>query len=197
MDKDIRIILIKEDGTITTLFSSLDTEIDNTIEIKKDESIEKLTEYYEQIKDLTYKKDDFMDKHLYYLKKYISDNMMEEFNNIRFNPLTCDDDLLLYFLLTEFGNVVFVNSAEHINIAAIPSVGMTDEQKSSIEKLESVMNKKTNWEIADNMHFEVQELGGKKYKSLNVGETRTGKFTDIKELGSENKNESEYNNRNI
>ena len=179
MDNDIRIIIINEQGNIVTIFSSENYKADNVIELPLDKYEENIDKYYETIKNKTYKADDFGDKHLIYLKDYLKNHYVNEFENIKIDPSKLMDDILLYFLLSEFNNVVLVNSSEHINIGVIPNVGITKEQIEALNKISNKFSDKINWSFADNMHFDIVESDGKKYKMLNVGDTKDGKLKNI------------------
>lgn len=171
MDNDLRIIIIKQNGNIIAIFSDENNECNNFIETN---SIEEIQSYYNQIRNKVHKDKGAKDKHLFYLKDYLKDNYVEEFSNIGINPQNINDDLLLYYFLSEFGNVVMVNSQEHINIAIIPNIGLNQEQSYSVKRINNLFDDSTKWEIADNMHFEIIEENNKKYKVLDIGETIQG-----------------------
>lgn len=171
MNEDLRIIIIKRNGNMVVIFSDENNECNNFIETN---SVEEVKKYYNKIKNRVYKNNDAKDKHLFYLKDYLKNNFIEEFSNISINPQSINDDLLLYYFLSEFGNAVMVNSSEHINIAIIPNSGLSYEQSYGIKEIDNLFVESAKWEIANNMHFEIIEENGQKYKVLDVGETVQG-----------------------
>lgn len=180
MSDDIRIVIIKENGNIVTIFSSENYVSDNVTELTMENYSEKIDKYYEQIKNKVYKDDDYGDKHLVYLKDYLKSNFKEEFESIKMDPSKISDDILLYFILSEFNNVVFVNSSEHINIAVLPYSGINSNQLYSMKLVSNKFDDSIRWSFADNMHFEIiKDRDGKKFRVLEVGETREGKMSDI------------------
>lgn len=179
MNADLRIIIIKQNGNMVVIFSCENNECDNVIET---DNVEEIKNYYDQIKDKVYKKKDSKDKHLFYLKDYLKNNFVEEFSSIGINPQNSDDDVLLYFLLSEFGNVILINSSEHVNLAIAPNVGLNNEQLSCIKNVDSLFDASTMWQIEDNMHFEIIEENGKKYKVLDYGDTVEGNLGYFEEI---------------
>lgn len=179
LENDIRIILIDENGNVDVIFSSDDESNKNTFKLNNIEDISKIYEYYNNIKNSVYKKNDNNDKHLFYLKQHINDNLKEEFNNIGVNANNINDDLLLYYYLSTLNYTVIINSSEHINIMVTSKNGISNNSENRLDDLKEIFNDNILWNLASNMHIEVFEENGFKYGALEVGETIDGKYEDV------------------
>lgn len=175
--KDLRIIVIKEDGSSDFIFSSNDQSNKNILYLNPSDSAEKILDYYESIKNKTYKKNNFNDKHLFYLKQYINNN------NIDIND--SNDDLMLYYNMSLLGNALLINSGEHNNIFIVPSKGVTEEQKNRFQDLCLIIPNNIKWEYAPNMHIETFKENDLTYGMLDIGETYLDTFNNIIENHNE------------
>lgn len=188
MKDDLRIVLIKENGNIISIFCSDDLKSRNVIEIDNSENINEIEEFYNiNVKnDIEIEKN--MDRHLFYLKDYLKNHFVDEFKSIGINPNTLTEDLVLYALLSELNNIVMINSDEHNNLLVVPYTGVNDKQIDSLEKSISLFDKNCVWSTSYDMHFENVEYGGKTFKQLSVGNEITGKLENfIDEIKKMNK----------
>lgn len=176
---DIRIMLIKDNGSMDIIFSSNDESNKNTCKLNRTDDINLINQYHNEIKNTVYTKNDNNDKHLFYLKQHIKDNMEEEFKKVRINPDIINDDLLLYYYISTMNYVILVNSFEHINIMVIPSFGISNEQLNRINDLKDIFPNNINWCLSNEMHIETFESDGKKYGTLEVGNVIEGKYEDV------------------
>lgn len=176
---DLRIMLIKDNGEIDIIFSSNDESNKNTCKINNDDDIDKMNDYYNQIKDNVYNKGDNKDKHLFYLKQHIKDNLEEQFKNIGVNPQNINDDLLLYYYMSTMNYVVLVNSSEHINIMVVPSNGLSNNQENRLNDLKGIFPNNIMWCLAHEMHIEVFEDNGHKYGTLELGDVIEGEYESV------------------
>ena len=161
------------------IFSSNDESNKNTCKLNSTDDINLINQYHNEIKNTVYTNDDNNDKHLFYLKQHIKDNMEEEFKKIRINPDIINDDLLLYYYMSTMNYVILVNSSEHINIMVIPSSGISNEQLNRINDLKDIFPNNINWCLSNDMHIETFESDGKKYGTLEVGNVIEGKYEDV------------------
>lgn len=174
---DIRIILINKSGDMNVIFSSFDMSNKNTCNLSVTDDINKINLFYKKVKDTVYKETDNNDKHLFYLKQHISDNLKNEFKNINIENI--NDDLLLYYYLSTMGYIVFINSLEHINIIVTPSDSISNEQENRLIDFNNFFEKNIIWNLANEMHIETFEDNGKKYGMLEVGNVIEGKYEDV------------------
>ena len=173
---DLRLILIDKEGKIDIIFSADDQSNKNSISLETNKSINSLFKEYELFKNNTYKKDDFGDKHLFYLKQYINDNNINVpgVDNIK-------DDLLLYYYMAINGYLIIVNSSEHMNIIITPNGDINDEQKRRLIELKDFFTDDIVFSYVNNMHIERFESNGKTYGTLDIGETKEGNYKSILE----------------
>lgn len=176
---DIRIMIIKDNGSMDVIFSSNDESNKNTCKLNSTDDINFINQYHNEIKNTVYTNDDNNDKHLFYLKQHIKDNMEEEFKKVRINPDIINDDLLLYYYISTMNYVILVNSSEHINIMIIPSSGISNEQLNRINDLKDIFPNNINWCLSNDMHIETFESDGKKYGTLEVGNVIEGMYEDV------------------
>lgn len=167
---DSRILIIKENGDIDIIFSSKDNSADNLLTLKENENVNKVFEYEKSIKGKTYQNKEIMERHLIYMKEYLKDHFVEEFKRMKINPAAYSSDVYLYYFLSELNNVVLINSGAHHNILVVPNVGMNEKELESLEKIKDIFPLDTYWDINEDMHFEIIEEHGQKYKILNIGE---------------------------
>ncbi|MBE6160583.1 MAG: hypothetical protein E7157_06035 [Lactobacillales bacterium] len=176
---DIRIILIKDNGDIQVIFSSNDESNKNTCTINNVDDIKMINEYHDKIKNVVYNKNDNNDKHLFYLKQHINDNLSNEFKKMGINPNNIKDDLLLYYYMSTMNYVVLVNSSEHINIMVTPSNGISNNQENRLDDLKNIFPNNILWCLSHEMHIEVFEENGHKYGTLELGDVIEGKYEDV------------------
>ena len=167
---DSRIAIIKENGDIDIIFSSKDNSTDNLLVLKKEENISKIFDFEKSIKDKTYQNKEIMERHLIYMKEYLKDHFVDEFKKMNINPLSFSSDIYLYYFLSQLKNVVLINSGAHHNILVVPNVGMNENELESLEKIKDIFPNDTSWDISEDMHFEIIEDHGQKFKILNPGE---------------------------
>lgn len=179
MNEDIRLVLINPEGELTVIFSNEDITSSNSVVVTKEENIDKISDYYDTIQDKKYKGEKFFDKHLTYLQSYLENNYVEEFKSVNYDPLNCSSDVLLYYFLSTFGVVVLINSSEHINAAIFQNDLVTDNQKDRIKECELLFNKQTCWDINGNVHFDIIEEDGKKYRILNYDDSISGDYRTL------------------
>lgn len=177
LENDFRIGIIKKDGCADIIFSSNEKECKNICHLDNNDNKISIQLFYDEIKDKTYKENDNNDKHLFYLKDYLKTNFVDEFKNIGVNPQMINDDLLLYYYLSSLGNVLVINSSEHINILITPSSnGITGKQFNQLENFITLFDNNTTWAHVPNMHIETFEQNGHKYGTLEVGDVVEGDF---------------------
>lgn len=168
---DLRLILIKDDGSLDMIFSADDESDKNTLHLDIADLSSGVILYHELIKDKTYNKDNCDDKHIFYLKQYIKRNNLDIKDS--------NDDLMLYYNLSNLGYIVLVNSKEHFNIFITPNNGITENQKNRLEDLNTIMPDNIKWEYAPNMHIETFKENNIVYGTLEIGETTIGSFNNI------------------
>ena len=168
---DLRLILIKDDGSLDIIFSADDESDKNTLHLDESETSNKIVSYYSLISDKTYDKNECSDKHLFYLKQYIKNN------NI--NVKDSNDDIMLYHNLSNLGYILLVNSNEHFNIFITPNYGITEEQKNRLEDLNAIIPDNIKWEYAPNIHIETFEENGIVCGFLDIGDTMNNSFNNI------------------
>lgn len=179
MSDKIKFVIIKDNGNIVTIFTSDNNFDDNIIEISADDSIDCVINYYESNKDRIRKDKDGCDNHIFYLRDYLKTHFQEEFKKMNIDPATINDDLYLYYLVSSLNNIVIVNSPSHTDIAVIPKNSINKKQIDSLNKAVNLFDDSINWCVADNMHLEIIEEDGKKFKWFNHGETKNGKLKNI------------------
>ena len=167
---DSRIMIIKENGDIDIIFSSKDNSTDNLLTLKEKENVNKIFDYEKSIKGKTYQNKEIMERQLIYMKEYLKDHIVEEFKKMNINPSSFSSDIYLYYFLSELKNVVLINSGAHHNILVVPNVGMNEKEVEALEKIKDIFPLDTSWDISEDMHFEIVEDQGQKYKILNPGE---------------------------
>ena len=183
---DARLLLIDESGNMTIIFSSENIDSENNMEVKYAEDFKIVEEYRNEIDDKVRKKKDMKDRHLFYLKDYLKTHYLDEFKKIGYDPQRTNDDLLLYLFLSEFGVATLINSSEHINIAFIPRVGMSDEQDYTVKEAMKLFPKDTQWHVIDDAKFVIEESNGQKYKIPDYGNEKRiiiGEYTDSEMQG--------------
>ena len=172
MFDDLRIILIDKDGEMDVIFSADDQSNKNTIHLSSNENINNIENGYELLKDSTYKKDDFADKHIFYLKQHIKEKNINIYSDT-------NDDLLLYYNMSKAGYITIVNSSEHTNIIVLPNIGMTKEQEDRFTDLQDFFTENMSFICAPNMHIETFRENGQTFGTLDIGKTIDGHFKDI------------------
>ena len=165
-----KIAIIKENGDTDIIFSCKENSLDNFMTFKKDDDIIKIHSYQESIKNNIYDGPKKLERHLYYIKDYLKDHFVEEFEKIKVNPQKFNDDKYLYYFLSKLNNIVLINSGVYHNILIVPSIGMNTEQLNSLSKLKKIYPDDMTWSIHDNMHLITIEDNGVKYADLDVGE---------------------------
>lgn len=181
-ENDIRILIIRENGDVDAIFSSNNEKCKNTIQIKNDNNsniINKLLTFYKKIENTTYTKNDCLDRHLFYLKDFLNYNFIDEFKAININPQTINEDLFLYYLLTEMKNIIIISSNEHENLLITPINGISEEQNSKLNSICKLFSPNTLWNLLYEMHTEICEYDGKKYCTLNIGDSISGNSNNI------------------
>lgn len=169
MNNFSRIGIIKQNGDIDIIFSCKDNELNHLLEFKKDDYVDKIYDYEEEIKDEIYFHPQIKESHLLYIKEYLKTHFVDGFKKMKINPQSFSMDIYLYYFLTKLNNVVLINSGAHHNLLFVPNNGMNDEQVQSLKKICEIFKEDT-WSISENMHFEIFEDNGQKYKYLEPGE---------------------------
>ena len=174
----LRIIMIRADGTLDVIFSSDDNSDKNAIVLDRTADISEIETFYNKIKDSVYPNKDLKDRHLFYIKPYIERNFAPEFQERHITITENTDDLLVYYYLSQIGNVTFINSDEHNNIIIIPNEGTTSEQRERLRDLETIL-KNTKTELTDSLYLDVFEVDGKKYATLEMKESSIGTLKEV------------------
>jgi hypothetical protein len=181
-EKDLKILIIRENGNIDAIFGADDESCKNLIQIKNEDNndvSEQLLFFYENSIDKTSNNDSCMDKHLFYLKDFLKTNFIQEFKNININPQNINDDIWLYFFLSQMNNIVIINSDEHINLLITPINGISKEQSDKLNSISDLFSPSTLWDLAYEMHTEIDEFNGQKFLTLNEGDSITGNFETV------------------
>ena len=171
-----RIAIIKEKGDMDIIFSSKNNGCDNLLVLKKDEDVKRIYDYEETIKDDIFSNSK-LERHIYYLRDYLKDHFIQEFNEIGLNPQKTNYDFLLYYYLKELGNVVIVNCGTRHNLLFVKREEMNKEQLESLCKISQIF-KNDSWSIFENLHFEIEEKDGEKYKYLDDNEIIKSNIND-------------------
>ena len=167
---DSRIMIIKENGDVDIIFSSKDNSTENLLTLKENENVNRVFDFEKSIKGKTYQNKEIIERHLIYMKEYLKDHFVDEFKKMKINPGSFSSDLYLYYFLSELKNVVLINSGAHHNILVVPNVGMNEKELEALEKIKDIFPLDTSWDISEDMHFDIIEENGQKYKILNPGE---------------------------
>lgn len=182
MSDKIKFIIIKDDGSIDTIFTCNNDYMNNMIEIGPGDDIDKIINYYKQNVNWICKDKVGSDNHIFYLQDYLKKHFNKEFSDMKIDPNKIQDDLLLYYLVSSLNNIVIVNSESHTDIAIIPKDEINEEQIKSLNKVVNLFDDDINWCVCDNMFLETIEEDNNKYKMLRYGDTKNGKLKDIVKL---------------
>jgi len=174
----LRIIIIRADGTLDVIFSSDDNSDKNAIVLDRTADISEIENFYNKIKDSVYPNKDLKDRHLFYIKPHIEKNFEAELQAKQINITDHTDDILVYYYLSQLGNVTFVNSSEHNNIIIIPNEGTTPEQRERLKDLETILDD-SKTELTDSLYLDVFEADGKKYATLEMKESSIGNLKEV------------------
>lgn len=171
----IKLVIIKENGEVDYIINN---DSDNNV-ISQNNYVNCMDIYKELAKqNLEGIDDKRFSRHLFYLKDYLKTNFVEEFKNINYNPQNCYEDLILYYQLTRFGNIVLINGTIH-NILVIPRQGINEIEKDKLTQMMDVFHGDEIWSLADDMHIKIGERDGEKYGYLDIGETSQGTIDEI------------------
>ena len=179
-EKNVRIIIFNEDGTIDAIFASENSKKENNIKTYNLDNIECIKELLNFEKKLITKEKDEndIDRHLFYLKSFLKDNYQKEFAEKRINPTRVMDDTLLYYYLTRINKAILINSSNHINLLCTPREGVNELQAEKIEIIKNLFNYTFSWELVDDMRIE-RYKDNPRQGYLEIGNTKKGNIDYI------------------
>lgn len=190
MKNVIKLVIIKENGDIDYIANGK-----NGSEIISIPSETHSMAVFKKINEMNLSLEDekVFSRHLFYLKEYLKNNFVENFKDINCNPQRCDSDLLLYYYMTVFNNIILINGTIH-NILVIPKQGINEQQLDKLFEMTDVFKGNESWNLADNIHIEIEEKDGQKFGFLETGNTIKGSINEVINAYSDKLNQKEKNN---
>lgn len=186
-DMDIRLLIVKENGNVDAIFSSNDCSCKNLVSLSSEEPLDKLHILYEKLKDETYDNDDYKDRHLFYIKQYLNNHFVEEFEKRNINVGNINDDILFYYYLASMNNMIFISSSEHNNMAILPSFGNSPIQNDRLHEVRELFGPGRLWELTDDMYLDTFEHQGVTYATIDVGKSFSGDIHSVIDMYQEQK----------